>query len=184
MKLRVTGSKPILKTYPFTVEQLEIAKDGKPVADPFYRLRCPDWVNMMALTSNGDAVMIRQARVGTESLVLETPGGAIDENEKDPMLAAVRELEEETGYTTQRVLPLAVINPNPAIMTNKVHLFVGLDCQPVQTRKHFPDALEDIRVELIKTSELEHLVRTNQLNHALSALCVLMAAKYFSAKSS
>ena len=171
----------ILKTIPFSVEKLDFSPNTKG-NHPYYRLLCPDWVNILPLTSNGQAVLIRQERAGSLSSVLETPGGAVDNHEKnDPTLAAARELEEETGYTASRYLSLASMNPNPALHDNYVHFFLGLDCDINPNRKHFPDPGEEIEIVLVPIEELEELVQLGRINHALSALCIKLAAKYFSA---
>ena len=86
----------------------------------------PDWVNTVPVTTQGKVLLVRQFRIGIESTTLETPGGVVDAGEKDMTMAAVRELEEETGHTSRNILPLASLNPNPAIMTNTVHFFLAL----------------------------------------------------------
>src|SRR5690606_30589787 len=101
---------------------------------PYHRINCPDWVNILPITASGDAVLICQSRAGNFRNTLEIPGGVVDPHEKDLTQTALRELEEETGYTTSRVLPLAAINPNPAIQTNKLHMFLALDCTPASAR--------------------------------------------------
>lgn len=181
--MELVGKKIILKTHPFSVEELALSRDGQPFSHPYYRLDCPDWVNVLPITSDLKAVLIRQARPGSMKRVLETPGGVMDAHERDSTMAAVRELEEETGYTTQRVLPLAVLNPNPAIMTNRCHYFLALNCHLNPTRQHFPDAEERIEVELYDVTELDQLVRSGMVDHSLSALCIMLAGKYLQAPS-
>jgi 8-oxo-dGTP pyrophosphatase MutT (NUDIX family) len=96
----------------------------------------------------------------------------------DPTMAAVRELEEETGYTSQRILSLGSFNPNPAIQTNRIHFFLALNCQPSEKRKYFPDPEEKIEISFHKPKDLDELVRFGHLDHALSGLCVYLAQKY------
>lgn len=179
--MELVGKKTVLKTHPFNVEELALMRDGQPLGHPYYRLDCPDWVNVLAVTTDRKAIMIRQARPGSMKKVLETPGGMIDRHEKDPTMAALRELEEETGFTSQRILPLAVINPNPAIMTNRCHYFLALNCYPNPTRTHFPDAEERIELEVHDFAALEQMVRSGEIDHSLSALCIMLAAKYLPA---
>jgi ADP-ribose pyrophosphatase len=177
--MELTHKKVVLKTYPFNVEELTLNVDGRQLPHPYYRLQCADWVNVLPITADGRAILIRQHRAGAMKSVLETPGGMIDQHElKDPTMAAVRELEEETGFSSQRVLSLGSMNPNPAIMTNRCHFFVALSCAPVLDRKHFPDAEERISVELVPVAELEDLVRTGRIDHGLCALCIMLAGKY------
>ncbi len=154
------------------------------IGKPYHRLRCPDGFNILPITKENMAVLIRQPRAGTLSVLLETPGGVIDDGEKDPTMAAARELEEETGYCTQRIIPLASINPNPAIQTNICHFFLGLSAELAEVRSRFPDSDESIEVALTPVGELDHLVRTGQINHALSALTIMLAMKYINGAKS
>lgn len=176
--MELLAKRQILKTRPFNVEELDLRIGGRDLAHPYYRLDCPDWVNVLAVTTSNQAVLIRQARPGPMKLVLETPGGVANPGEKDLMMAALRELEEETGYTSSRVLPLASLNPNPAIQNNTCHFFVALACHVNPARRHFPDIDEVIETELVDVGGLDGLVRTGRIDHALSALCILLAGKY------
>ena len=179
MAWKVKEKKLLLQTVPFAVEELSFEAAPDAPTRPYHRLLCPDWVNVLPITTVGQAVLIRQPRAGNLSQVLETPGGVLDGAEgKDPTMAALRELEEETGYTSRRIIPLASVNPNPAMQNNKLHLFLALNCSLNPQRQHFPDADERIQVELHGLDELEELVRLGRIDHALSALCIMLALKY------
>lgn len=178
MKWKITKKTLKLKTQPFSVEELEIHEEEKKLSHNYFRLSCSDFVNVLPVTSDNQAILIRQPRVGPMKSVLETPGGMVDQNEKDPTMAAARELEEETGYTTSRLLPIGSVNPNPALFTNRCHYFLGLSCSRSVNRKHFPDPDERIQVEMVPLNKLDFLVRTGQIDHSLSALCIFLAGKY------
>ncbi len=178
MKLELLKKRVLLETIPFNVEEINIKSDRGEARHPYYRLDCADWVNILPVTINNKALLIRQPRAGVLGPVLEVPGGMIDPGEKDPTMAALRELEEETGYTSQRLLPLGSINPNPAIMTNRCHFFLALGCHLNPSRKHFPDAEESIEIVETELSDLDRLVRFGEINHALAALCIMLASKY------
>ncbi len=182
--MKLIEKKSILKTHPFEVEEIFFELPDLKPSHSYFRLAAADWVNVLPVTANGQVILIRQPRVGTMNFVLETPGGVMDPHEKDATMAAARELEEETGFVSQRFLPLGSINPNPAIMTNRCHFFVALGCQPTTNRKHFPDADERITLELVNVQDLDGLVRTGQINHALACLCIMLAGRYIGLKSS
>jgi 8-oxo-dGTP pyrophosphatase MutT (NUDIX family) len=134
------------------------------------RMRSNDWVNVLPLTTDGQAVLIRQPRFGIDAVTLEVPGGVIDAGE-EPLAAAQRELREETGYGGGTWRSLGWAHPNPAIQTNRVHMFVA-DGVVLEGPQHL-DALEDIAVELVPTQRLATLADEGTISHALAQLTVL-----------
>ncbi len=175
---KLKSNNVVLKTRPFNVEEIRFEVGDLKPEHSYFRLDAPDWVNVLPVTLDNKIVLVRQPRIGSLSFVLETPGGVMDAHEKDPTIAAARELEEETGFVSQRFLPLGSINPNPAIMTNRCHFFVALGCAPAGNRKLFPDQDERISIEFFKYKELDALIRTGQVNHALACLCISLAGRY------
>jgi len=127
----------VLKTRPFNVEEVSFEVGDLRPEHPYFRLNAPDWVNVLPVTADGKILLVRQPRVGSMTQVLETPGGVVETSERDPTLTAARELEEETGFVSQRFLPLGSVNPNPAIMTNRCHFFLALGCVSSANRKLF-----------------------------------------------
>jgi ADP-ribose pyrophosphatase len=67
-------------------------------------------VSVLALTSGGGIVMVRQFRPGPDAVRLNLPGGLLDEGES-PAVAAARELVEETGYHAGSVEIVASFHP-------------------------------------------------------------------------
>lgn len=169
--------KPLVKTPPFAVEEVALSYQGREIPTRYYRLRAPSWVNIFALTPENEAILVRQPRVGMMHMTLETPGGGIDDNE-DPCLAAHRELEEETGFRAGSMHALGTISPNPAIMTNRLHMFLARDCRIPKDRQHFPDESEQIEIVKVSMAELDQLLGQGQIHNALASLTILMAQKY------
>jgi len=147
-----------------------------------YTLDCSNWVHVVPVTASGQIVMVEQHRFGTNSFTLEVPGGAVNLGENDFTLAAVRELEEETGLTSQRILSLPGYSPNAAILSNKVTYFIAFDVQPLQKPVAHDDPFENIKLHLIDFNEALQLARTGQITNALSALAILLAEPYLNAK--
>jgi 8-oxo-dGTP pyrophosphatase MutT (NUDIX family) len=132
---------------------------------------CPEWVQIIPLTKEGLVVMVRQYRVAVGTNTLEMPGGIAGLGEA-PEAAAVRELEEETGYRPARVVSLGSVHPNPALQTNRSHVFLGLDCEPLHEGR--PDAGEDLEVELVAPSQLSDRVCGGEVSHALTVAALYL----------
>ncbi len=122
-----------------------------------------DTVSVLALTPDNQAVMVRQFRFGIESNTLELPAGLIEPGE-NPELAAARELEEETGYQSERMIPLGWFHPNPAWQNNKQYVFLGESCRKLHDGRQ--DEGEDIQVELYPRDHLSKLVASGEITHS------------------
>jgi 8-oxo-dGTP pyrophosphatase MutT (NUDIX family) len=143
-------------------EQFESPRNGHALAAVI--LEAPDWVNVIAVAEAGDCVMIRQYRFGSDAVTLEIPGGMIDLGET-PLLAAQRELHEETGYAAQCWTSLGSISPNPAFARNRLHMFLAEGCTRVGDQQQ--DASEDIEVVLIPQLQVDGLIAEGAIDHAL-----------------
>src|SRR5512147_313760 len=88
------------------------------------------WANIVALTKNGEVVLVRQYRHGVNQVLLEFPGGVV-EDEEDPKTGARRELLEETGYTASQWIEIGKIDPNPALQTNTLHCYLALGAEKI-----------------------------------------------------
>lgn len=146
-------------------------RDGK--HHPRVILEAPDWVNIIPVTRSGEVVLIRQFRFGVWQDSLEIPGGMVDPGE-DPQAAAVRELEEETGYVPAQVIPLGWVHPNPALQSNRCHSFLALDCE--QRHEGALDEGEDITVELHPRAGVPQLILSGKISHSLVVAAFYMDA--------
>ena len=87
-------------------------------------LELPSWVNIIGTDEDGNILLIKQYRFGTDTIELEIPGGIIEPKES-PKKASIRELKEETGYDIKSIRQIGFVNANPAIMNNKCYTFLA-----------------------------------------------------------
>ena len=132
----------------------------------FFVLESPDWVNVIPLTPEGNVIMIRQYRHGTEDVTLEIPGGMVDATDGDPSVSAARELREETGYDVEEIIHLGSAAPNPAFLNNRCHSYLALGVRPVH--EVALDGAEDIAFEEVPLAAIPDLMRDGAITHSLT----------------
>ena len=153
------------KVFELGIERLRSPRTGQELDAVV--LRSADWVNVVALTPDQEVVLVRQYRFGSQDVTLEIPGGIVDPGEQ-PLQAARRELREETGYEASRLTALGSIAPNPAIHRNRLYTFLAEGCVRVAEQQQDPG--EDIAVELRPLVEIDALLASGAINHALVAV--------------
>lgn len=131
----------------------------------FFLLDTADWVNVLPITDDGQVVMVRQWRHGCQRTTLEIPGGMIDAHERDPDVAAARELREETGYQAAHLERLGVMNPNPSMMSNRCFAYLATGCRRIGELKMDPG--EDIEVVTLPLAQLDAAIARGEIEHAI-----------------
>jgi ADP-ribose pyrophosphatase len=139
----------------------------------FYVLDSVNWVNIVAVTPDQKLVMVEQYRHGSNTVELEIPGGMMDAGEADPVVTAVRELREETGYAGKNARRFGCVWSNPAILNNRTYTVLIENCR-LQHGVEF-DQGEDLETHLVPVAEIPKLVADEKIGHPL----VIVALYYF-----
>jgi len=148
----------------FTTAFLDAANPRTGAVTRFSLIQCADWVNVIALTTRDEVVMLRQYRPGIDRVCIEIPGGMIDPGE-DPVAAAVRELAEETGYGGGRAELIGRTAPNPALQNNALHTVLVTGVSLVAPAR--PDDGEVLAVYTAPLAEIHRQIRSGEIEHAL-----------------
>ena len=139
--------------------------DGR-INPEYYVLEYPDWVNVIAITKEGEFVMVRQYRHGLKDVFTELVAGVIEKGE-EPLEAAKRELLEETGYAGGEWELNMVISQNPSTSDNLTYSFVARGVEKVAGQNL--DATEDISVVLMKEEDVRRMLMEDKMKQALMA---------------
>jgi ADP-ribose pyrophosphatase len=124
----------------------------------------PAAVTLVALTDDDELVLVEQFRHGTRKLILEFPGGMVDDGE-DPLQSGLRELREETGYSGGTAEYLGPIELNPAWQDTVIHVVRVRGVRP--THEKDLDEAEETRVRLVRLDELRERIRDGSFNTAV-----------------
>ncbi|CAL1517592.1 NUDIX hydrolase [Chitinophaga sp. MM2321] len=149
-----------------------LTPSGK-IIEPYYVLEYNNWVNGVALTEDGQVIMIRQYRQGIGKTLLEIPGGTMDDTDTSPLEAMQRELLEETGYEFKEVISLGSIAPNPASSNNFTYMFLATGGRKIQEQQL--DHNEEIEIELMPLATLQQLILENKILQSLHVTCICYA---------
>jgi ADP-ribose pyrophosphatase len=129
----------------------------------------PGAVCVVPLLDNGDVVLIRQYRHATGTRLLEICAGGLNPGE-DPLEAARRELEEETGYLAGKLVERARFWTTPGFTTEFMYLYEATNL--VKTETHL-DADEIIDVEIATPEESLRMIDDGRIQDAKSILGLL-----------
>jgi 8-oxo-dGTP pyrophosphatase MutT (NUDIX family) len=143
------------------------------VLDPFYTLRYPDWVQVVAITRDEELVMVRQYRHGAQAVTLELPAGVTDPADADPIVTAARELREETGYEAPTYRLISSLHPNTATHRNRAHSVLAEGAVLRHDTAH--EAGEDITVELWPLDRVVQALADGFLPQAMHVSGLLLA---------
>ena len=115
-------------------------------------------------------VMERQYRHAANQFLWELPAGKMDPGE-DPLAAAKRELEEETGYSAKKWTPLVEYWASPGFLgeTMKVYLAEGLIAGDAR-----PEEDEKIDLRLVKLSDLLKMIKKGAIHDGKTLVSVLL----------
>ncbi len=132
-----TGAWKLLSsTYPYrdrwlTLRSDTVALPGGETLSPYHVIESPDWVNAIAITADGNIVLVEQYRHAVQQTMLELPAGHVDPGEA-PDVAVKRELLEETGHEAESWHDLGALFPAASRFTNKVRSYLAMNVRPVR----------------------------------------------------
>lgn len=159
----------LLRTGRFLVERRVFTRAGQAPLTREYVVH-PGSVIILPILPDGRVVMNRQVRPGVEAELLELPAGTLEPNE-DPLGAARRELEEETGYAADRIEPLGEFYTSPGFVTELMRAFVATELRP--TKQNLDDG-EQITVEIVDIDTVRTMVLQSTLRDAKTIAVLAM----------
>ena len=134
------------------------------------------------MTKDGQFIMVRQYRHASQEVHIELPGGSMDPgSDLSPEEGALRELSEETGYTSKSVELIHSHFPNPALQSNQMHTFLALDCEKTEEQKF--DAFEDLEVYLCSPQQLLKHLENNEITHTIMIASIYKALEVLKARN-
>lgn len=105
-------------------------------------------VCVLPLFADGTVACVRQYRYPHGEILTEIPAGKLDSREEDHAEAALRELREETGCRCGRLTHLGTIYTSPAILDEKIDMYLAEDLTEGETDFDEDEFLSTVRIPL------------------------------------
>ena len=166
MKWKTLSQKYLIEKPWLTARVDKVELPTGAIIDEYYVLEYPDWVNTIAITKEGEFVFVRQYRYAIGKTVNELCAGVIEKGE-DPMVAAKRELMEETGFGGGNWQKWMTISANPSTHTNLTHCHLATDVERMDVQ-HL-DKAEDIEVRFFSREEVMEMLEKGEIWQSLMA---------------
>lgn len=130
---------------------------------------------VFAVTPDQKVLLVRQYRYGNDAITLELPAGTLDGDE-EPLTAAKRELQEETGFTAPRWEHVLSVAAEPVRSPSIMNVFVAIDA--TCTSPTNLDPCEVLEWELVPFDQVEVLLRNGEFGAAHSVAAAYAALDY------
>ena len=156
------------------VRQDTVQLPNDTIIDDYFVTLGPEVAIVVPITPDGMVVFVRQYRHGIQDILIELPAGHFNPEEEAAEVAAKRELQEETGYGSDRWTFLGKIYDNPPKETNANHLFLAEQVTQVSVPQL--DITEEIELVHIPISEvMDWVFRGNlRVSGTISALVLAL----------
>ena len=132
----------------------------------------PGAVAILALCDDGSVLMEHQYRYAHGRVFYEIPAGKLDSKNEPPLLAAARELREETGAIAEKYPYLGPIDTTPALLDERIHLYLA---EGIRFGERELDEDEFLTWERVPLSSLVEQVMRGEIADSKTQIAVLKA---------
>ncbi|MEC1625005.1 ADP-ribose pyrophosphatase [Bacillus mojavensis] len=130
----------------------------------------PGAVAVLAVTDEGKIILVKQFRKPLERTIVEIPAGKLEKGE-EPEYTALRELEEETGYTAKKLTKMTAFYTSPGFANEIVHVFLAEELAVLEEKREL-DEDEFVEVMEVTLEDALKLVESREVYDAKTAYAI------------
>ena len=159
----------------YTGKVISLKVDTVEIANKGYKKReiveHPGAVGIVALTDDNKIVLIKQFRKAIEQTIWEIPAGKM-ENGETPRECAIRELKEETGYSTNKIELIHEFFTSAGFSNQKIYIFLATELSKGEPNFDDDEIIEQYEIDI---NEAKDMVIKNVIKDAKTTIGILLA---------
>jgi len=173
MAWKLLGKKTVFNTFRSSIESWSVRLPNGKDKDFFINAGY-NFILVFAIDTKGRVILLKQHYVSQQKKLVSLVAGIIDENEL-PKRTAQRELLEETGHSSKKIISLGK-SIKGKYSTGTIYHFLALDA--VKSQEPSLEDAEDIQISVISLSDFKKLLDKNKLQDAFAEICARRALRY------
>ncbi len=158
------------KVVKLDLTQVELP-DGKPASREV--IRHVGASAIVPVDDEGNVTLVRQYRTALGRVLMEIPAGKLDSKDEDRLLAAQRELKEETGLTARHWTHLTDIVTTPGFCDEKISIYLATGLTQGEIN---PDEDEFLGVVKIPLKEMLAMALRGEIVDSKTLAGILLAS--------
>ncbi len=158
------------RSFQLCVEEVELPNGHTATLDI---VRHPGAAAVVPFLSRDEILLLRQFRHAAGGTIWEVPAGKLDD--EAPAACAARELAEEAGQRSGKLVELATIWTTPGFTDERIYLFAAFDLTPTTQQLEANEVIEVVPTPFDRALEM---IWRSEISDAKSALALLHAAHY------
>lgn len=148
------------KVFDHQVDEIEYESGNKGIREIAIH---PGGAVVVPIKDDGRIIFVKQFRYPLQKTLIELPAGKLDKGE-DPLVCAIRELEEETGYKAKEIIKLGEIYTAPGYCTEVLHIYSAFGL--VAGNHNREEGEHGMEILEFSISEIEKMIRNGDITDA------------------
>ncbi len=165
------------KVFDLIVDQVEYPSGKKGVREIAHH---QGGAVVVPIVDDGSVMMVKQLRYPLGKHILELPAGKLDKGE-DPAHAALRELEEETGWIADKLEKLTSIYTTPGFCDEELHIFLATGLHESPHGHIREEGEQTMTLHSIPLREVVKMVYSGELKDSKTIVGLLLAERHLHA---
>jgi ADP-ribose pyrophosphatase len=128
----------------------------------------------VALFPDERIILVKQHRYPFDEVVWECPAGKLNKGE-DPLVAAKREFEEETGYQAATWKKLTAMYPTPGFCNEIDYIYLATNLSPVAGGHRREEGEQTMQIEILPFAQALEMIDNQEIVDAKTICGILLA---------